>query len=75
MSIVIPDCSRNKTAEIKRPEGAPVEKWECTVCGWIYDPAEGDPDGGIAPGIPFEQLLDSWVCPVCGAGKDAFVKK
>jgi rubredoxin len=51
-----------------------MDKWKCTVCDWIYDPAVGDPDGGIAPGIPFEQLPDAWVCPVCGAGKDAFVK-
>lgn len=51
-----------------------MDKWKCTVCDWIYDPAVGDPDGGIAPGIPFEQLPDAWVCPVCGAAKDAFVK-
>lgn len=50
-------------------------KWECTVCGYIYDPEEGDPDGGIAPGTPFEQLPDDWVCPVCGASKDKFIKK
>lgn len=50
-------------------------KWECTVCGYIYDPEEGDPDGGIAPGTPFEQLPDNWVCPVCGASKDKFIKK
>lgn len=52
-----------------------MEKWECTVCGWIYDPAAGDPDGGIAPGTPFEKIPETWVCPVCGATKDAFVKK
>ena len=51
-----------------------MEKWECTVCGWIYDPAVGDPDGGIAPGTAFEKIPDSWVCPVCGATKDAFKK-
>lgn len=51
-----------------------MEKWECSVCGYIYDPAVGDPDGGIAPGTPFEQIPDNWVCPSCGASKDMFVK-
>jgi rubredoxin len=51
-----------------------LAKYECLVCGWIYDPAKGDPDGGIKPGVPFEELPDDWVCPVCGAGKDQFKK-
>ena len=51
-----------------------MEKWKCTVCGYIYEPELGDPDGGIAPGTPFEQLPDTWVCPVCGASKDLFEK-
>lgn len=51
-----------------------MDKWECTDCGYIYDPALGDPDGGIAPGLPFEFLPDDWVCPDCGASKDAFEK-
>lgn len=51
-----------------------MEKWECSVCGYIYDPALGDPDGGIAPGTSFEQIPDNWVCPSCGASKDMFVK-
>ena len=46
-------------------------KYVC-VCGYEYDPAVGDPDGGIAPGTPFEDIPDDWVCPVCGLGKDAF---
>ncbi len=49
-------------------------KYECNVCGWIYDPALGDPDGNIPPGVPFEQLPDGWVCPVCGAPKTEFHK-
>ena len=48
-----------------------MDKWKCTVCGWIYDPAAGDPDGDIAPGTPFEKIPDSWECPVCGAGNPA----
>ncbi len=48
-------------------------RWECLVCGHIYDPAEGDPDSGIPPGTPFEQLPDDWVCPDCGAEKSEFI--
>jgi rubredoxin len=51
-----------------------MDKWECMVCGYVYDPETGDPDGGIAPGTPFENLPDNWVCPDCGAGKDMFEK-
>lgn len=51
-----------------------MDKWECLVCGYIYDPAEGDPDAGIEPGTAFEALPDDWVCPDCGAGKDMFEK-
>ncbi len=47
-------------------------KYQCMVCDHIYDPAEGDPDGGIAPGTPFEDIPDDWICPVCGAEKADF---
>src|SRR5215211_870786 len=46
--------------------------WMCTSCGFIYDPAEGDPDGGIPPGTPFEDIPSDWFCPVCGARKKDF---
>ena len=49
-----------------------MKKYVCDVCGHIYDPAEGDPDSGIAPGTPFESLPDDWVCPLCGVSKDQF---
>ena len=49
-----------------------MSKWECEVCGYIYDPEAGDPDSGIAPGTSFENLLDDWVCPECGADKSMF---
>ena len=49
-----------------------MEKWKCTVCGYIYDPAAGDPDAGIAPGTAFEDLPRDWVCPECGADKSVF---
>ena len=44
----------------------------CATCGWVYDPEQGDPDGGIAPGTPWEDIPDDWVCPVCGVGKEDF---
>lgn len=53
---------------------AAAPSYDCGVCGHTYDPALGDPEHGIAPGTPFESLPDDWVCPVCGAGKDAFSK-
>jgi len=49
-------------------------KYKCTVCGYVYDPELGDPDGGIKPGTPFEEIPDDWVCPVCGASKNQFEK-
>lgn len=55
----------------KTPESG---KYRCTVCGWVYDPEVGDPDGGIAPGTPFDEVPEDWVCPVCGAAKSAFEK-
>jgi rubredoxin len=49
-----------------------MKKWVCTVCGYEYDPAEGDPTSGVAAGTAFEDLPDDWVCPVCGADKSVF---
>ena len=51
-----------------------MEKWECLVCGYVYDQEKGDPDNGVAPGTAFEAIPDDWVCPDCGAGKDMFEK-
>ena len=51
-----------------------MNKYKCTVCGWIYDPEVGDPDGDIAPGTPFEKIPDKRQCPVCGAAKSEFEK-
>ncbi|KPJ56181.1 MAG: High molecular weight rubredoxin [Deltaproteobacteria bacterium DG_8] len=58
--------------EEKKPVSLP--KYQCTVCRYIYDPEKGDPDGGIAPGTPFEDIPANWKCPVCGASKDQFEK-
>jgi rubredoxin len=49
-----------------------MQNWRCTICQYIYDPAVGDPDSGIAPGTAFEEIPDDWCCPLCGAGKDMF---
>lgn len=49
-----------------------MKKYICNVCGYIYDPKDGDPDGGIAPGTPFEDIPEDWVCPLCRVGKDEF---
>lgn len=52
-----------------------MERWICTICQYVYDPALGDPDRDIAPGTSFEDLPDDWCCPLCGAGKDVFEKE
>jgi len=49
-----------------------MTKFQCVICGYIYDPEKGDLESGIKPGTPFEELPDDWVCPVCGATKDQF---
>jgi rubredoxin/flavin reductase (DIM6/NTAB) family NADH-FMN oxidoreductase RutF len=67
-----PTFIKKEAGQIK---GGTMQKYKCTVCGYIYDPAIGDPDGGIKPGTAFEDIPDSWVCPVCGAAKSAFVKE
>ena len=49
-----------------------MDSYECIVCGYIYDPAEGDPDNGVPPGTPWDSVPDDWLCPLCGVGKDQF---
>ncbi len=51
-----------------------MDKYRCTVCGYIYDPAKGDASAGIPAGTPFDKLPDNWVCPECGVAKDMFEK-
>ena len=58
----------------QKKEVPKMAKYKCTVCGYVYDPELGDPDGGIAPGTPFEKIPDDWVCPVCGVAKNEFGK-
>jgi len=49
-----------------------MAKYTCTVCGYVYDPAEGDPDNDVAPGTAWANVPDDWTCPECGADKDLF---
>ncbi len=49
-----------------------MSQYVCGVCGYVYDPAVGDPDSGILPGTSFEAIPEDWVCPVCGVSKDQF---
>ena len=51
-----------------------MDKYRCIPCGWVYDPAKGDPENGVAPGTPFEELPGDWSCPLCGADKSQFEK-
>ena len=54
------------------PDDLVIEQWICTCCGYVYEPEMGDPEHGIAPGTPFEDLPEEWRCPVCKALKSAF---
>jgi rubredoxin/flavin reductase (DIM6/NTAB) family NADH-FMN oxidoreductase RutF len=57
--------------EIQVPAGKPA-LYQCSVCGYIYDPDEGDPHASIPPGTPFEDIPDDWTCPICGVSKKDF---
>jgi rubredoxin len=49
-----------------------MKKYVCNVCGYVYNPAKGDPENGVAHGTPFDELPEDWVCPVCSASEDMF---
>ncbi|VAX19901.1 Rubredoxin [hydrothermal vent metagenome] len=51
-----------------------MTSYVCNICGYLYDPAVGDPDSGIEPGTAFDDLPEDWVCPECGVPKDQFTK-
>lgn len=70
----VPKTAPGYTPEQKERKVA-MDKYVCSVCGYEYDPAVGDPENGIAPDTPFEQLPGDWVCPVCGVGKGEFEKE
>lgn len=58
----------------KKQEDIKMDKYECSVCGYVYDPEMGDPENNVPPGTPFDKLPDDWQCPVCGASKEEFQK-
>ncbi|MCJ7444504.1 MAG: rubredoxin [Methanotrichaceae archaeon] len=60
------------TSNIERCVVCILKKYQCTICGYVYDPVVGDSDSGIASRTPFEELPEDWVCPLCGAMKDDF---
>jgi rubredoxin len=62
----------NNDADAVQVTATTLQRWICESCGYIYDPEEGDPDGGIPSGTPFEEIPDTWFCPVCGARKRDF---
>jgi rubredoxin len=69
-------CSQNNNNYhylTKKLGGVTMQKWECP-CGYIYDPATGDEDNGVAPGTAWEDVPEDWVCPLCGAEKESFWK-
>jgi flavin reductase (DIM6/NTAB) family NADH-FMN oxidoreductase RutF/rubredoxin len=59
----------------KQQQAAAAARYVCSVCGYVYDPVQGDPDSGVAPGTSFEDIPDDWICPICGATKAAFEKE
>lgn len=52
-----------------------MDKYVCNICGYTYDPAQGDPENGIEPTTSFDSLPEGWVCPLCGVGKDQFSRE
>jgi rubredoxin len=57
---------------MRNEERKTAMKYRCVLCGYVYDPAVGDPDNDIQPGTAFADLPEDWVCPECGVGKDQF---
>lgn len=70
LTAVLGDLAENRKTETKKA----MDKYVCITCGWVYDPEEGDPEGGIAPGTAFEDIPEDWTCPACGVGKEFFEK-
>lgn len=72
--MVYPRCAEKRGArrETARRQEIEMQKYVCNVCGYVYDPEKGDPEGGIAPGTPFEDVPADWSCPLCGVEREMF---
>ena len=70
LTAVLGDLAEDRKTETKKA----MDKYVCITCGWVYDPEEGDPESGIAPGTAFEDIPEDWTCPACGVGKEFFEK-
>ena len=72
---VAPETAKEEgKAGEKMKEEIKAASYRCTICEYVYDPAAGDPANGVKPGTPFEEIPDTWVCPICGAPKSEFEK-
>lgn len=75
-TVVVAETTKEGVTEIMTEailkDEADMRNYVCVTCGWIYDPAEGDPENGIPPGTPFSDLPDNWTCPACGVSKEYF---
>lgn len=70
-----PKTAPTYVKEESQTVSAAADKYVCSVCGYVYDPAAGDPDNGVAPRTKFEEVPETWTCPVCGADKSKFEKE
>lgn len=77
MGIIKADAQNTISWEVadKKRGDFKMDKYVCDLCGYVYDPATGDADGGIEPGTAFADLPEDWVCPMCGADKSQFSKE
>lgn len=71
---ITPRSAPTYSTSERQEERRNMMKYRCKICGYIYDPEKGDTGSGIEPGVPFEQLPETWICPICGATKDNFEK-
>jgi len=71
---ITPRSAPTYSTSERQEERRNMMKYRCKICGYIYDPEKGDTGSGIEPRVPFEQLPETWICPICGATKDNFEK-
>jgi rubredoxin len=67
-----PGSTKEAGCELPTTSEDTMKKYVCTICGYVYDPAAGDPDNGVKPGTSFDKVPEDWSCPICGAPKESF---